>query len=89
MDAQAFIAGEQAAAKAVSPAMLAMTSLRHPDSRAKECGPSRRACLLDTVLRATGGTPSHFPGQAPWITLGREMTQAGTDEPGTGDVARA
>ena len=51
VDAQALIAREQAATGAVSPAMLAVTSLRHltPD---KERGPSRRSCLLDRVQRA-------------------------------------
>lgn len=63
VDAQARIAREQAAAKAVSPAMLAVTSLRHPDSRAQERGPSRRSCLLDTVLRAAGEAHVAFRGR--------------------------
>jgi hypothetical protein len=61
VDAQALIAREQAATEAVSPAMLAVTSLRHltPD---KERGPSRRSCLCGRVQRARGRPTGNWSG---------------------------
>ncbi len=59
MDAQALIAREQTATEAVSPAMLAVTNLRHL-TPGKERGPSRRSCLLGKGTARTG-RPSLLP----------------------------
>jgi hypothetical protein len=48
VDAPALIARQQAATSAVSPAMLAVANLRHPDPQAKNVG-SLTAGLLDTL----------------------------------------